>query len=130
MVAREDPWWWVAVGLLIGLLILATLTPVYIIKPLAAAMERLAASPPEADLSISGARPGLALPILSIVTAVCLVALSGWKIYDEKQSGSRWTWMLVAAGITLMWAMLMLIVTMKTGARLVSFESHLPHILR
>lgn len=119
MDTSEDPWWPVAVGLLIGLLILAVLMPVCLIKPMVTPVERLADSPLEADLALARKPPGVALPILAIMAAVFLSGLSAWKIYDERESGSRWTWMLVTAGTTLLWAILMLQITLSIGARLV-----------
>ena len=119
MVAKEDPWWWVAVGVLIGLLIMAALMPVGLIKPVVTATARLAASPEEAEIALAAQAPGVALPILAVLAGLFLAGLSAWKIYDEQQSSSRWTWMLVAAGITLLWATLMLQMTIKIGARLV-----------
>ena len=119
MVAQEDSWWWVAVGVLIGLLIMAALMPVDFIKPAVTATARLAASPEEAEIALAAQAPGVALPIVAVLAGLFLAGLSAWKIYDEQQSSSRWTWMLVAAGITLLWAILMLQMTIKIGARLV-----------
>jgi len=119
MVAQEDSWWWVAVGVLIGLLIMAALMPVDLIKPAVTATARLAASPEEAEIALTAQAPGVTLPIVAVLAGLFLAGLSAWKIYDEQQSSSRWTWMLVAAGITLLWAILMLQMTIKIGARLV-----------
>lgn len=118
MDTKEDPWWLVAVGLLIGLLILAALIPVYLIKPMVATVQRLAESPLEAELSPARKSPTVVLPVLAIGAGVFLSALSVWKIYDERQTNSRWTWMLVAAGMTLLWAILMLQLILRIGGRL------------
>ncbi len=118
MDTKEDPWWVVAVGLLIGLLILAALIPVYLVKPMVATVQRLAETPLEAELSPARKSPTVVLPVVAIGAGVFLSALSVWKIYDERQTNSRWTWMLVAAGMTLLWAILMLQLILRIGGRL------------
>lgn len=119
MITREDPWWWVALGLLIGLLVMDTLIPVYLIKPVVTAVERIAESPTGADLAPTVKPLGLTMPILALIAATVLVVVSVWKIFEEGETRSRWTWMLVAGGITLLWAILMLKLTLSVGARFV-----------
>ena len=126
MFAEEDPWWWVAVALLIGLLVAEALMPVYLIKPAITTAEQWAAAPPGTELAPVRKPMGATAPALAIPVALFLAALSAWKMYDEKEIRSRWTWMLVAGAMTLLWAILMLKVTMTVGARLAGTGSYLP----
>ena len=118
MFGEEDSWWWVAVALLIGLLVAEALIPVYLVKPAITAVEQLSAAPPGTDFAPVRKPMSTTVPALAIVVALSLVALSAWKMYDEKEIRSRWTWMLVAGGLTLLWAILMLKLTISVGARL------------
>ncbi len=108
---REDPWWFVAVATLIVVLALSVVIPVRLIGPVFGHSGRVADSP-DATLELPPPpAPGPFLPVVALVLGGGLAVLSVWKAYDEREVNSRWAWMLVAAGIVLLWAMLMLRMT-------------------
>ena len=116
---REDSWWFVAVATLVVVLALSVVIPVRLIGPIFGYSGRVADSP-DTTLEVQPAQPpGPFLPVVALVLAGGLAILSTWKAYDERELNARWAWMLVAAGIVMLWAVLLLRMT-------VSFSTPLP----
>ena len=114
----EDPWWFAAIGTIIVLLALDVAVPVLLVASTVSRTDRMDALLTEDEVSPPARSPSLALPVVSLLIAAGLAIFSGWKTYDEGELNSRWTWMLVAAGLAFLWAMLLLRMTINIGAKL------------
>ena len=113
---KEDPWWFVAVAALIVLLALDVVIPVSLIAPVFRFPGRVADLPNDVLEPPAGPPARIWVAALGLVLAVGLAALAIWKTYDERELNSRWTWMSVAAGIAVLWAVVMLRMTLALAA--------------
>ncbi len=109
---QDDPWWFVAVAVLVAVLVLDVVIPVSLIGPVFTFPGRLADLPDDVLEPLISQSPRIWVAVLGLVLAVGLAALAIWKTYDERELNSRWIWMSVAAGIVVLWALLMLRITL------------------
>lgn len=112
----EDPWWYVAMGVLVVLLGLDVSIPVLLVAPvLTLSIETVEASAPPGQVPGPGSLE-LVLGGIALLLGGGLLGLSIWKIYDEQVLNSRWMWILVAAGIASLWSVLLLYMTLAFSA--------------
>lgn len=115
----EDPWWLIAVVVLVGCWVVGVLVPV-----------RMAATPLQplrqyVDLADDttdeppppAAQPGLGLPLLALLASLAMAAVSLRKRLQEPEGGNRWVWMATAQGAGCFWAFILIIWVMKVASR-------------
>lgn len=111
----DDPWWLVAVLLLVMLWVAGAVMPVRLVSPRVSAAQHYVEleDEPSADLPPPPSPPSLLLPVAAFVVSLGVVALSLSKRLNEPEGGSRWTWMAAAAGISSFWAIILILLTMR-----------------
>jgi hypothetical protein len=111
----EDPWWAIAVVLVVVLWVMGVVIPVRMVAPAASSAQHFVemAESPEQDLPPPRKPPGLVLPVLAFLAALGLIAVSVRKRIAEPEGGDRWTWMACAAGLSCFWAIILMLMTMR-----------------
>lgn len=111
----DDPWWLVAVLLLVGLWVLGAVIPVRLVTPQITAGEHYLTEDdsPEQDAPPPVKPPSLLLPTLDFLLSMGLVALSLTKRMREPEGGTRWMWMAAAAGLSAFWGLILILFTMR-----------------
>ncbi len=116
----EDPWWAVAIALLLCLWIGETVIVVRAVQPL------IGASGQYLDYAQETGEPQLPLPLsvmwplAAVFFGSVLTSLSVYKAYSEYGTGSsRWLWMTAAGGVTLLWALGLVALVSRVGVEMV-----------
>jgi hypothetical protein len=113
----DDPWWAMAVVLVLILWIMGAIIPVRIygerIGLSRFALEAADDASPEADLPPPPRRPSLLLPVLVFLLSLGLMALSLTKRVKEPEGGARWTWLIAAAGMSFFWSIILMTLTVR-----------------
>lgn len=118
MLDFDDPWWLVAVVLLVVLWVMGAVIPVRMIAPQVSMGQHFLSEDdsPEADLPEPVRRPSLVLPVLLCVLSLGVVTLSLMKRINEPEGGTRWMWMAAATGLSAFWGMVLIMMSMRLGA--------------
>lgn len=111
----EDPYWAGAVALLIGLWIVGIALPIRLAAPAASLTQHFVEmeEDPQSDLPPPSPPPSLLWPLLVFLLSLGLMALSLWKRQAEPEGGNRWLWMACAAGLTTLWGLVLVLVTLR-----------------
>ncbi len=115
MLDFDDPWWLIAVIVLIGCWVVGVLVPVRMaaapLQPLrqyADLAEDVVEEPPP-----PAAKPGLGLPVLAFLASLVMSAISLRKRIQEPEGGNRWVWMAAAQGAGCFWAFILIVWVLK-----------------
>jgi hypothetical protein len=101
----ERDWWQVvAIAVLAAIVLADVVVPAMTLLPVARAAERMADADPRPEELIS-ALPSVAWPVLAIVLGLGVVGLGVWRMYAEGAAESRWLWIVVMAGVTVLWSL-------------------------
>jgi len=111
----EDPWWAVAVVLILILWVMGLVIPVRMAAPAVSTAQHFAEmdETPEQDLPPPHRPPSLVLPVLVFLAGLGLVALSLRKRIAKPEGGNRWTWMACMAGVSCFWTIILIFMTMR-----------------
>ena len=115
MLTFDDPWWLVAVVLVVVLWVMGAVMPVRLLAPTVSVEQHYLTEDesPEQDVPPPLHRPSLVLPCLVFLAGTGLVALSLVKRFNEAESGARWTWMSAAAGLAAFWALILIMISLR-----------------
>jgi hypothetical protein len=115
----DDPWWLIAVVLLVACWIGGILVPVRMASaPLGIAKQYVDVADDTAQQTPPPPpRQSPALPIAVLAASLGLVALSLTKRIYEPEGGNRWLWMCAAAGLAALWAVVLVMLVVRMAAR-------------
>ncbi|MEN6644048.1 MAG: hypothetical protein ABFE08_16545 [Armatimonadia bacterium] len=115
MLDFDDPWWLIAVVLLAMLWVACAIMPVRLVSPQVSVARQYVEMDDDtsADLPPPPKPPSLFLPVVVFLLSLGLVALSVNKRLSEPEGGTRWTWMAAAAGVSSLWATVLILLTMR-----------------
>jgi hypothetical protein len=111
----DDPWWLIAVVLVVVLWVMGAIIPVRLVAPRVSVEQHFLTNDesPEQDVPPPVQRPSVLLPTLVFLVGLGLVALSVSKRMNEPEGGNRWMWLAAAAGLSSFWGLLLILFTMK-----------------
>ncbi len=113
----DDPWWLIAVLVLVGCWVVGVLVPVRMaagpLEPLRQYAE-LDEDMPE-EPAPPPVKPDLTLPVLAFLASLVMAAVSLRKRIQEPEGGNRWVWMAAAQGIGCFWAFILILWAMKVA---------------
>lgn len=111
----DDPWWLVAMIVVVALWVMGMVIPVRLVAPTVSTAQHFVEmdESPQQDLPPPPKRPSLLLPVVVFVAGLGLVALSLRKRLQEPEGGNRWTWMAAAAGLSCFWSIVLILMTMR-----------------
>jgi hypothetical protein len=111
----EDRSWLVSALLVVALWVMGVILPVRLIGPRMSVERHYLTEDdsPAQDEPPPLHRPGIILPVAVFLLSMGLVALSIMKRVNEPEGGSRWMWMLAAAGLAGLWALLWTMLSMR-----------------
>lgn len=115
----EDPWWFIAIVVLVGCWVVGVLVPVRMaaapLQPLRhyadLAEDLTEESPPPVT------KPSLGLPVLAFIASLLMATLSLRKRITEPEGGNRWVWMAAAQGAGCCWAFILIMWVLKVSSR-------------
>ncbi len=110
----DDPWWIVALILLLGLWVVEIAIPVTVTRPSLAAAERYLDYDEQED-EPPPKRPSIVWPLLAVFFSALLTSLAVYKMITEYEGGTRWQWMAAAGGVTLLGAMVLVRLVAKVA---------------
>jgi hypothetical protein len=117
MLDLDDPWWLVALVILIGLWVMEVAIPVAIAKPVFAVGNKYA----DQDVDDPDVQPPAPLgpkwPALSSVLSGLFMGMVIWR-YIVSRGERRWMWLSVVAFITFSWALTLIVIAARTAHHL------------
>jgi hypothetical protein len=115
----EDPWWLVAVLVLVGCWVVGVAVPVQMAAAPLQPLRQYADLAEDAtdDQPPPVRKPGLGLPVLAFVASLAMAAISLRKRIQEPEGGNRWVWMATAQGAGCFWAFILILWVMKVSGR-------------
>ena len=118
MLDLDDPWWIIAVIVLLGLWVLEVALPVAIAKPVFSVGNRYADDTFEEGADVPRPVPlGPAWPITGAVLSCLFLGMTIWR-YFVSRAERKWMWMTIAAALTFTWALTIIIIAQRAAHHL------------
>lgn len=115
----EDYWWTIAVLALVASWVMCIVIPVRLVSAPLQITQHYANLDDDStqDVPPPPQKPGIALPVLTFLASLGIVALSVRKRIVEPEGGNRWVWMACAACLSGFIALLLLAFALRIAAR-------------